>query len=228
MDAAAAVPQRPTIALSARRTQPTGRFYGHFVGLLKVVLPTVATALLLMVLIWPRLYEQEGRFSVGQLAKIDRTAAENLQMTNARYTGVDNSKRPFAVTAEAAEQANADSPEIELLRPKADIVMADGSWIALTAELGNYNRSSQVLELAGTVNLFHDRGLEFRTNNAVLDLKAGDAIGTEPVHGQGPFGHVQAEGFVVHNRGERIEFSGKSRIILLRNPTDTLKRTKTR
>jgi lipopolysaccharide export system protein LptC len=98
--------------------------------------------------------------------------------------------------------------------------MQDGSWIAVTAEVGNYNRACQFLELSGTVNLFHDKGYEFRTSSAVLDLRAGDAIGTEPVHGQGPFGHIQAESFIVRNRGERIEFHGKAQVILLNDPTD--------
>ena len=101
--------------------------------------------------------------------------------------------------------------------------MEDGSWIAITAELGNYNRTTQFLELAGTVNLFHDKGYEFRTTSAVLDLRAGDAIGTEPLQGQGSFGHLQAEGFTIRNRGERVELHGKSQVILLNNPTDLQK-----
>lgn len=219
MNTAAAASTRRRVALTARRTQRASRLYGHFVGLMKVLLPTVATALLLIVVIWPQLEEQDDRFKIG-LAKIDKSAAENLRMVKARYTGVDRAKRPFAITAESAEQTDPDSPMIELLQPKADILMQDGSWIAVTAELGNYNRATQFLELAGTVNLFHDKGYEFRTTSAVLDLRAGDAIGTEPVHGQGPFGHLQAEGFIIRNRGERVEFHGKSRMILLNEFSD--------
>lgn len=223
MSMAAEASSRGRVALTARRTQRAGRMYGHFVGFMKVLLPTVATALLLIVVIWPQLNEQSDRFQIG-FAKIDKSAAENLRMKNARYTGVDRSKRPFSITAEEAEQADPKSPVIELLQPKADIVMADGSWIAVTAELGNYNRATQFLELLGTVNLFHDKGYEFRTTSAVLDLRAGDAIGTEPVHGQGPFGHIQAESFIVRNRGERIEFHGNAQVILLNDPTDSRKK----
>jgi lipopolysaccharide export system protein LptC len=45
-------------------------------------------------------------------------------------------------------------------------------------------------------------------------MKAGDARGSKPVEGQGPFGNLKAEGFVIHNRGERIEFTGRSTIVL--------------
>ncbi|MEE2689375.1 MAG: LPS export ABC transporter periplasmic protein LptC [Pseudomonadota bacterium] len=210
---------RGRVALTARQTQRSGRFYGRFVGFMKVILPTVATGLLLIVMIWPQLYEEGDKFQIG-FAKIDKTAAENLRMIKARYTGVDRSKRPFSITAEAAEQVDPKSPIIELIQPKADIVMKDGSWIAITAELGNYNRVTQFLELSGTVNLFHDKGYEFQTASAVVDLRAGDAIGTEPVHGQGPFGKLQANSFIIRNRGERIEFHGNTQLIMLHNPTN--------
>ena len=220
MNMAAGASERRRVDLTARRTQRASRVYGQFVALMKVILPTVATALLLVVVIWPQLKDQDGLFQIGFEGKIDKTAAENLRMERAQYTGVDKSKRPFFVTAEAAEQADPNSPTIELLQPKADILMEDGSWIAITAELGNYNRVTQFLELAGTVNLFHDKGYEFRTTSAVLDLRAGDAVGTEPLRGQGSFGHLQAEGFTIRNRGERVELHGKSQVILLNNPTD--------
>ena len=220
---AAEASTRDRVALSVRRTQRAGRLYGQFVGFMKVVLPTIATALLLIVIIWPQLNEQRDKFEIG-IVKLEKGAAENLRMVKARYTGVDRSKRPFSITAEEAEQADPKLPIIELIQPKADLVMENGTWIAVTAEIGNYNRATQLLELSGTVNLFHDKGYEFRTASAILDLRAGDAIGTEPVQGQGPFGYLQAESFVIRNRGERIEFHGNTQVILLRNPADPRKK----
>jgi lipopolysaccharide export system protein LptC len=101
-----------------------------------------------------------------------------------------------------------------MVSPKADILMLDGSWIAVTAKAGKYNRDEKILKLDGAVNLFHDSGYEFRTDAATIDMNAGDARGSKPVEGQGPFGNLKAEGFVIHNRGERIEFTGRSTIVL--------------
>ena len=225
MSTATEAPVRDRVALTARPTQSAGYLYGYFVSLMKVLLPTVATALLLIVIIWPQLSEQNKAFEIG-FKEIDKSAAENLRMEKARYTGVDQSKRPYSVTAEEAEQVDPQSPVIELMQPKADIVLLDGSWIADTAEVGSFNRATQFLELSGMVNMFHDKGYEFRTTSAVLDLRTGDAIGTEPVHGQGPFGHVQAESFIVRNRGERVEFHGKAQVIILNDPVDPRERGK--
>lgn len=200
--------------LSFRRERPRySPLYGRFVGIAKILLPTIATALIAIVVVWPELSEQQDRFSLGP-AQIDKSEAENLRMLNARFTGVDASQRPFTVTADAADQHDAKSPDIALVAPKADILLGNGAWVALTATKGNFNRDSQLLELTGNVNLFHDSGYEFRTESAVFDLTAGDATGTEPVKGQGPFGHLEAEGFRVYNRGERVEFTGKTKLTI--------------
>ena len=200
--------------LSFRRERPQySPIYGRFVGFAKILLPTIATALIIIIIVWPELSEQQDRFSL-KATRIDRSEAENLRMVNARFTGVDASRRPFTVTADAAGQADAKSPDIALVAPKADILLGNGAWVALTATNGNFNRDDQLLELTGNVNLFHDSGYEFRTESAVFDLTAGDATGTEPVEGQGPFGHLKAEGFRIYNRGERVEFTGKSKLTI--------------
>lgn len=187
--------------------------YGRFVGVMKVLLPTVAIILITLVFAWPHLTEQDGRFRIGPVA-ISAEDAENFRMLNARYTGVDRKSRPYAITANSAEQQTADARVVNLASPKADILLSNQSWIALTAEDGIFDRESQILELTGAVNLFHDSGYEFHTTSAIFDLMAGDAIGQEQVTGQGPFGQLTAEGFRIHNQGERIELVGQARIVV--------------
>jgi lipopolysaccharide export system protein LptC len=213
--ASPAEPQARKFAqLSFRRERPGyNPLYGRFVGITKVLLPTIATAIIALIVVWPELHDQDNRFHLGP-AKIDKSEAENLRMVNARFTGNDASKRPFTITADSADQANAKSPVIALDAPKADIELSNGAWVALTAASGSFNRERQILELTGGVNLYHDSGYEFETASAVFDLAAGDATGTEPVSGQGPFGQLHAAGFHIYNRGERVVFTGPSKLIL--------------
>jgi len=200
--------------LSFRRERPRyNPLYGRIVGVVKVLLPTIATALIVLIVVWPQLNEQENRFRIGP-ARIDRSEAEKLRMVNARFTGVDLRQRPFAISSDSADQADPKSNRIALVAPKADILLGNGAWVALTATSGVFDRDRQLLELSGEVNLFHDSGYEFRTSSAVLDLSAGDATGVDPVEGQGPFGSLSAEGFRIYNRGERIEFTGKAKLVI--------------
>jgi lipopolysaccharide export system protein LptC len=190
--------------------------YGRFVGIMKLLLPTVAIILIILVFAWPQLSDQDGRFSLAPVV-ISPEDSENFRMLNARYTGVDRKRRPYAVTANSANQSSTDARLVKLNTPQADILLSNQSWIAITAEDGTYDRQAQILELVGNVNLFHDSGYEFHTKSAILDLMAGDAIGQEHFSGQGPFGRLSADGFRIHNQGERIELVGQSKIIMYPN-----------
>ena len=198
-----------------RRERPAfNPFYGRFVALIKIVLPTIATALIVLVAMWPHLDEQKKRFQI-EVAQIDPSDAENLRMLKPLFNGVDDSRRPFSITANSAGQTDAKSTLVELLAPEADVLLGDGTWVALTARKGVFDNEKQILELSGGVNLFHDKGYEFSTSSAIFDLAAGDAIGTEKVEGQGSFGWLQAEGFRLYNRGQNVEFTGKTKLLIL-------------
>lgn len=196
-----------------QRSVRLNRFYGRFVGGLKVLLPTLAVTLMLLAAAWPIISEQEERF-VEALTGADRRAAENLAVKNPRYAGIEEDGQPFTITAESMQQESLDSEFVDLVRPKADILLSNGTWVAVTAENGLLNRPAQVLELTDDVNLFHDLGYEFRTNQAVLDLMAGNASGDLPVYGQGPFGYLEGEGFRVRDRGARLALTGKSKVVI--------------
>ena len=187
--------------------------YSLFVSMTKVLLPALAAALILLVFAWPQLSFKDERFRLG-MSRLTLDQAENLTMINARYDGVDEQLQPYTVTADMATQSKQDETLIDLELPKADMTMNDGAWLALTARAGEYRRSVQLLDLAGSVSLFHDRGFELRSESARIDLGAGTAEGLEPVEGQGIFGTVDAEGFRILDRGQTIIFTGKSRLVI--------------
>ncbi len=199
--------QPPRLSLSDR--------YSVFVGFMKVLLPATAAALILLVVAWPQFaIEEEGfRLSVSKLAP---GQAESLTMLNARFEGIDERNRPYTVTADIATQSENDKDLMTLERPKADITLADGAWLALTAKSGEYRKEAQVLDLIGSVNLFHDKGFELRTESARVHLDEGIAEGAQPVEGQGSIGTITAEGFRVLDRGARIFFLGRSHLVIER------------
>ena len=173
-----------------------------------------ASALVLIVVIWPELTSKDEGFRIG-VADISVEDAKNLRMINPRYMGVDDASRPYALTADVAKQASGDDQMVRLTEPKADITLEDGTWIALTAESGSYYRDIRLLDLFGSVNLYHDEGFEIHTASAQFDLAKGDATGQDPVQGQGPFGTIEAQGFRITNGGKSIIFTGKSRMVIL-------------
>ncbi|MEE8504633.1 MAG: LPS export ABC transporter periplasmic protein LptC [Kiloniellales bacterium] len=190
-----------------------GNRYSIFVGFMKVLLPAVAVALILLVVAWPKFVLDDNRFRLS-ISKLGPEQAESLTMINARFDGVDDKNRPYSLTADMATQSDREKDLIDLELPKADIALQDGTWLALTARRGQYRRDRQVLDLTGSVSLFHDQGFELRTESARVDLEKGTAAGNQPVQGQGASGSIDAEGFRVYDRGARIVFTGKSHMVI--------------
>lgn len=187
--------------------------YSRFVGAMKIVLPALAVGIVLLVLVWPRVMPDESRFRIG-LSDLTPESADTLSMVNPRFQGRDRQDRPFSIVARKATQAAQNADTVKLDQPKADITLADGAWVALTARSGVYHRDTKTLDLNGNISLFHDRGFELRTTEAHIDLRTGNAHGDAPVQGQGPAGTLKAQGFRLENGGETIVFTGRSRLTM--------------
>lgn len=187
--------------------------YSQFVGFMKLLLPALAAALVLLVVVWPQISLDEDRFRLS-MSRLTPDQAESLTMLNARFQGTDERDRPYTITADMATQDSRNPELVKLELPKADMTLEDGTWLALTARRGEYHRASQLLDLVGAVSLFHDNGFELRTERARIDLANGSATGGQKVIGQGTEGSITGEGFQVLDRGARIIFTGESRLVL--------------
>jgi len=179
---------------------------------MKLALPAAAVALLLLVAVWPRIQSAIER--MHKLPRIDFSQARDLRMLNLHYSGRDRHDRPYTITADAARQRVEVDDLVELEGPKADMMTENDTWLALAAYSGTYHPQSQLLDLFGDVELFQDKGNEFKTDSAHIDLAKGSAEGNDAISGQGGFGSIEAEGFRIENQGDVIIFTGKARLVL--------------
>lgn len=213
------------IAASALRPAPprlSGRnSYSLFVTSMKVMLPALAAALVLLVIAWPQIMPDVSRSGID-FQKIARDQAKTLNMLNARYSGVDENNQPFNIAADLATQAPENEDLVELQHPKADILTTGGDRVALSARLGHYHREEETLDLSGKVQLTHGKGFDIVTEAATIDLKQGSAAGNSAVSGQGPSGELQSEGFRLTEQGQVIVFTGKSRLLIYPDAEDSL------
>ena len=187
--------------------------YSFFVVTMKVLLPALATALILLVVVWPKLSPEDDRFRIS-VSSISLEQADNLTMLNPRFDGIDERNQPYSVTADLAIQNKADDNLVDLELPKADVTLEDGTWLALMAKTGRYHREAETVDLIGDVIVFHDEGFEVKTQFAHINLNGGTAEGDEPVEAHGPTGLLNSEGFRIENEGERIFFTGKARMVM--------------
>jgi lipopolysaccharide export system protein LptC len=187
--------------------------YGLFVGVMKVLLPAAAAIFIMLLLAWPELTPNKDGLDLD-LSELTIDQPEGLTMLNARFAGIDSRNQPFLVTADVASQVEDSESIVALELPKADITLEDGTWVALSAQDGVYDRDQKTVDLMGDVSFYHDKGFELHTATAHVDLDKGTATGREPVTGQGVFGQIESQGFDSFDQGDRIIFSGPTRLLL--------------
>lgn len=191
-----------------RNTYRPGRM--RPIRIIKVSLTVLAAALIALLVLWPQLPIGTDRLRIA-FADLEVTG-DDLSMINARYVGTDHNNRPFSITADAARHPVPGHGVLNLESPQADISLQDESWIMVTADEGVYDVDKRVLNVSGTVRLFHDSGYEFLSSKVDIDLEQNIVSGPAPITGQGPFGELEGEGFRFSKDGKSLMLTGKSRL----------------
>ena len=188
--------------------------YSRFVSAMKIALPVAAGVLLLLVVLLPQFRGDDERFRIG-MELIRGSNTDTLSMTNARYSGTDDKGQPYSVLADGVRQQSSDKRVIELVAPKAEISLLDGTFLSAAAAAGTYDRDTQTLDLAGEVTVVQDKGNRLQTGSARVSLKEGAASGREQVNGEGPFGALSAAGgFDLSERGKFVTFHGPAQLTI--------------
>lgn len=201
------------------RLKRIGQGYSRFVAVMKLLLPLIAAVMIVTLVAWPQFYDAPERFQLGTTEFIGQGAGGH-RLTNARFTGTDRNLNPYTLTAAALVQQGEASDVVTLSQPEADFTTGNGAWVAVSAPRGSFARKEQTIVLEGGVNLFHDSGYEFQTDDATIDFARSTAVSNTPVSGQGPAANVQAAGFRILRDGKRIEFAGPARVVLYDDPAE--------
>ena len=187
------------------------RTHSRFVGTVKIALFLSAGALILLLVVWPRLNGSGDGFRLS-FADLRRDTEGNLGVTRARFAGTDGNDRPFVVTAANAVQQHGSFDVFALNGLQADITIGNGMWISVSAETGMYDRNERLLTLTGPIEIFSDQGYELHANSAVVDLAKGTIVSTQAVDGHGPMGAVRADGFRFTSAGGLLNLTGGVRV----------------
>jgi lipopolysaccharide export system protein LptC len=186
---------------------------------MKYALPLAAVVMVVLILVWPQLFPSVSRLrqSLGAIA-VEELARS--RMVNPRFRGIDDQGQPFSLSADVATPSPRDPELTDLENPRGDLTRTDGTWVALTADQGTYDRTQRLLDLGGRVTVFHDQGYEVRTTKMHFDMATSIAEGDEPVAGQGPDTEFQSQGFRIEDRGMLVFLTGQARVVIYRQGED--------
>jgi lipopolysaccharide export system protein LptC len=194
--------------------KPSHKAYSAFVRFMRIGLPLGSVLLLVLVFAWSTLENFQDYFE-DEVSSI-RESLQNGELMNKMEKPVleasDQQGRPFRVEASKADQAGNDA--VDLKDPTGKLTLKDGTTLNLKGNKGHYEHGQEQLNLKGNVELDSSSGFHFKTNDAHFDLKSGKIKGSQSIKGQGPQGKVQAEGFEIQDKGDRIHFKGRTKLII--------------
>jgi lipopolysaccharide export system protein LptC len=166
------------------------------------------------VLIWPHILPGGNRLRITASLPEVSLGTDREAMIGANFASYDKKGRPFSVDAEVIRNADTDRRTAELEAPVAEMTLTDGRRVKLAATSGRFDRTARSVALADGVRLQLDGDYVVNTSAATVQLDTATASGSQPVEAVGPFGTLHAEGFRVSEEGDRIEFLGRSRLII--------------
>ncbi len=202
-----APPARARVVPNAARIARRARL----VRLSKLLLPVLAVLLLGSIALWPEL-ERQTRMGRAALREDEAVMARTGVMVAPHYHGVDGHERPFLITAASAHQVSPD--RVDLVRPKADVLSASGTWAMATAETGVYAPRTHLLDLAGHVVLYRADGTILTAPVATLDVRRNISSSPDWVHIEGPFGVIDAQRSFLSSGDGVLQFGGPARLVL--------------
>ena len=189
-----------------KRTDALAPRYSRIVEIMKLVLPITAVALVLLVVSYSMFTRSAKNLS---LTFDDLTALGGDRIvSNPTLTFTDEKNRAFVVKATRAKQLEGQTDLWRLDDIRARMNKPAGFGYNLTSPNGVLNTKSNIIDLAGDIDLTSDDGYRFNATTAHVDMSAGEVTSHDAVHGEGPTGSIEAESFVLRDHGQQMSFVG--------------------
>jgi lipopolysaccharide export system protein LptC len=195
--------EEPLSFLQPRETQRliSARGPRRLINWLRIGLPILAFVVMIALILWPALNRE----------KITEAAIKSIPdfvIKDLHFTGLDNKNQPYSVSALKATRPGGLQNIYDLDKPEGEMTLENGSWIAGKAQYGRLDNDKRKLWLGGNVQLFHDKGYQFTTDEAQVDIDGDYAWGEKPVLIQGDFGEIRGKGFRLLNSGNVMVVNG--------------------
>jgi lipopolysaccharide export system protein LptC len=192
---------------------PPDRWFAiQMVGILRLVLPTIAVLLVGLVVAWPQLMGHGAGLIAPMFAPDAIDGADVTRMHDPRYVGQTKDAEPFELTAASAYLDPSRPDRVHLDQLAADIDARGPRDFRVMASSGIYDRDRDRLDLNGGIELTTSDGYVFETPSATLNLDRGRVVGQEPIAGSGPSGTLSADRFEFEEGGQILHFKGRVKV----------------
>lgn len=186
------------------------RLHTRRVLMLKRLLPIFAFLLASLMLAWPSLIAPpKEQFSVA-VASDKKSMAANVDMERVRFYSLDDKAQPLTVSAPKVLETDLKRQIITLYKPEASYQMQNGVKLTAKTPYGLYYQEENKLLFEDKVNITTNNGYRAVATDVICDNKSEDVRSDSLVKITGPAGQLKARGFRIYNKGDNLDFSGKT------------------
>lgn len=179
--------------------------YSRLVAWLKVLLPLSALALLSTLFLLSRNIDPVATIPFAENEIRERI--RDQQVTEPFFSGTTDGGDGFSVTSDSMLMGSGLDHEAEDL--SAQIDLASGTRVLLSADFGQFDTAAARSELSGNVVITTSQGYRMSSDALSADFDGLRVASPGPVTGQAPFGDLNAGAMIL----ERDDTSGATHLV---------------
>jgi lipopolysaccharide export system protein LptC len=199
-------------ALNKKISFPPINHHTRKVMLAKIILPIIAGALILILMILPNIKENIKDF--GLEFNIGKGEFEHLNIKNTTVYITDEKNRVNNFVAKQVQETQNGSKIYNLIAPTGIMPLDEHEWLNISSPDGLFDQNISILTLTNTVEIFYSKGLNISTKEASFDFKSSYGYSKHPVTGDGFIGKLEAQGFEYDGKNNILSFTGKTHILI--------------
>lgn len=173
----------------------------------KHALPVFAFLLASVIVAWPLLAPDKERFDLP-VQKVG-TKTPSVDMENVRFFSKDDKNRTMAVTATSVKEIDSEKQIARLETPVGVYTLADGDILTSKTSYGLAYQKEKYFMFDQPITSTTKSGYT-ATNSHVKATYDGVLDSDHPVKIKGPAGTLSAQGLHLQNKGNLINFKGKT------------------
>ena len=187
--------------------------YSRFVKLAKLAFPSLAAALIGVLLIFPYLKNDTKDFRLD-ITRPKKGELEKLHVENTVFYITDKDNKVNNFIAQNIDETTPGSKIVKLTNPEGLLPLDNDRWVSIKAPLGFFNQKTNLLELQKNIELFYSEGMNITTSSAFFDFNKSRSYGKKAINGQGFLGDIQATGFEYSSTTDILIFNGPAHITI--------------
>ncbi len=189
------------------------KLHSRRVLILKRSLPIVAFLCASVILAWPALVEQKDKFNPVTQKAVSRRNTK-IDMEEVRFFSVDDKSQPLTVTAHLVRETDPQKQIVMLEEPTAVFKMNGGVTLTSKTSYGFAFQKEEYLYFEDLVFSETDTGYKSTSSRVICDYQKSIMESDAPVDIKGPVGTLNAQGFLLAEKGNKITFKGQTKTVL--------------